>query len=129
MAKTVARTKTVKRTAAKKSTDSKAGAKKQARPPQISFACKGSSCTPSARRKNIKRGEVLLIAPANNVSLTFTGIGGSPFREGNPIRITKGIPRTVHVKSGVPDGSYPYTPRCSNPACGNVIAQPEMIVP
>jgi hypothetical protein len=95
----------------------------------IKIGCNGSDCVSDSNGKNMggPGSKVLLCAPTGDVKLTFSP--RSPFVSGtNPLSISKGTCRAEVIAAGA-GGSFTYHPTCSKPGCGNLSADPTMIVP
>ena len=94
----------------------------------ITLGCEGSDCVPDEDPFVTKAGETFqLCAPKNDVRIHFTTRPSPLIPSTDPLFIRKGTCITVTV-SGNASGSYRYHVTCSNPGCGNLSADPEMIV-
>jgi hypothetical protein len=99
----------------------------------INIGCSGDSggnCAPDKDPLKMKPGYIIKVcAPHNDVKLHFT-TRPTPFVSPptDPYTIKKGKCITLTVADDAPIGNYEYHITCSNPGCGNLAADPEMIV-
>jgi hypothetical protein len=130
MAKKGKTKKVTKRKVVKRKTATRKTVKVKSATRTINIGCNGSDCVPDQDPFHMSPGDTIkLCAPKNDVTIHFT-TKPSPFVPAtNPLRIRKGTCITVKVADDAANGKYKYHVTCSNPGCGNLSADPEMIVP
>ena len=94
----------------------------------VSIGCSGSDCVPDQDPLTLTPGETFQIcAPSNKVKIHFTARPSPLDPPTDPLTISQGTCINVTVADDA-SGSYRYHVTCSSPGCGNLSADPEMIV-